>query len=177
MHITTTARHYELAPALKEYAESKILNLKKYFDNIVNAHIIFALEKYRHTVEVTLHANGKDFNGKVESENMYTSVDRVIEKLERQIIKHKGKRYKKKTPRLAEIEMDVPPEESEMRTMTPEEEIVPADPIEFPKLSLSEAVSKLKENGREFSIFSNSLTSRLNVLYVRGDGTFGLIEA
>src|SRR5207344_1580698 len=47
MNITTTARHYDLAPSLKDYAEGKVQSLKKYFDHIVNAHVIFSLEKYR----------------------------------------------------------------------------------------------------------------------------------
>src|SRR5512136_1927320 len=101
MNITTTARHYQLTPVLKEYAESKVMQLKKYFDQIVTAHIIFELEKYRHAVEVTLHVNGKDFNGREVSEDMYASVDRVVEKLEVQIRRYKGKRYDKKAPKLA----------------------------------------------------------------------------
>jgi putative sigma-54 modulation protein len=113
MNITTTARHYQLTPALKEYAESKVKQLKKYFDNIVNAHIIFELEKYRHAVEVTIHVNGKDFNGREVSEDMYASVDRVVEKLEVQIQKYKGKRFNKKTPKLADIRVPLPPVEEE----------------------------------------------------------------
>jgi putative sigma-54 modulation protein len=91
MNISTTSRHYELPPALKDYAEGKVQNLKKYFDHIVNARLIFSLEKYRHKVEITLHVNGKDFVGIEETDDMYVSVDRSIEKLERQLKKHKEK--------------------------------------------------------------------------------------
>lgn len=91
MNISTTARHYELAPSLKDYAESKVHNLKKYFDHIVNAHLIFSLEKYRHRVEITLHVNGRDFVSVEESDDMYASVDRSVDKLERQLRKHKTK--------------------------------------------------------------------------------------
>ncbi|HEX5133112.1 MAG TPA: ribosome-associated translation inhibitor RaiA [Candidatus Krumholzibacteria bacterium] len=91
MNITTTARHYDLAPALKDYAEDKVRNLKKYFDHIVNVHIIFSLEKYRQQVEVTLHVNGKDMIGRAESEDMYLSVERAVDKLEEQLKRHHGK--------------------------------------------------------------------------------------
>ena len=177
MNITTTARHYQLTPALKEYAETKIQQLTKYFDNIVNAHIIFALEKYRHSVEASIHVNGKDFNSREESEDMYVSVDRVVEKLERQIQKYKGKRFGKKSPKLAEIGVSLPPEDQEEEETVRENEIVPVDPIEFPFLTRSEAVEKLTLDGRGFTIFSDRETKRVSVLFKRDDGTLGLIEA
>jgi putative sigma-54 modulation protein len=96
MNITTTARHYDLAPSLKDYAEGKVEHLKKYFDHIVNAHLIFSLEKYRQRVEITLHVNGKDFVTVQESEDMYLSVDRAIEKLEEQLKRHSGRLKKRK---------------------------------------------------------------------------------
>lgn len=97
MNISTTSRHYDLAPALKDYAEEKVQHLKRYFDHIVNAHLIFSLEKYRHKVEITLHVNGKDFVSEEESDDMYVSVDRSIEKLERQLKRHKDKIKRRKT--------------------------------------------------------------------------------
>ncbi len=177
MNITTTARHYQLTPALRDYAESKVMQLKKYFDNIVTAHIIFELEKYRHAVELSIHVNGKDFNGREVSEDMYASVDRVVEKLERQIRKYKGKRFSKKTPKLADIRVALPAEEEVTETPVLEYQIFPADPIEFPVMTLDEAVDKLKADGKEFSVFSNNATKRLSVLFKREDGTLGLIEA
>jgi putative sigma-54 modulation protein len=177
MKITTTARHYELSPALKDYAESKISNLTTFYDNIVNAHIIFSLEKYRHLVEVTLHINGRDIVAHDVSEDMYASVDNVAEKLERQILKHKGKLHTKK-PRKRAVKETVPAsEEPEASKPVTENEIIPADPIEFPTLTMDEAVSTLRTNGKGFSIFSNRVTHRLTVLYKREDGSIGLIEA
>lgn len=177
MKITTTSRHYELTPALKEYAETKIENLKTYFENIVSAHIVFSLEKYRHCVEVTLHVNGRDLLGREISEDMYISVDRVAEKLERQIVKYKEKRWGKKARKRPQGEVDLPVEESDDHIEVQENEVIPADPVEFPQMTMGEAVSALIENGKGFSIFSNRTTKRLNVLYKREDGTIGLIEA
>ena len=70
--------------------------MKRYFDHIVNAHLVFSLEKYRHKVEITLHVNGKDFVSEEESDDMYVSVDRSIEKLERQLRRHKDKIKRRK---------------------------------------------------------------------------------
>jgi len=175
MKITTTARHYELTPALKDYAEKKVYNLKKYFDHIVKAHITFSMEKYRHVVEVTVHVNGKDFNSREESDDMYASVDKVVDKLERQILKYKGKRIKRKAPsKLAEVEYDYA--ESEAAESKEEEEpLVPAEPEEFPRMSVEEAIEQMKGNGTEYAIFADKETKRLNVLYRRKDGKIGII--
>lgn len=177
MKISTTSRHYDLPPALREYAESKVENLTTFYENIVSGHIIFSLEKYRHACEVTLHINGRDLVAEDVSEDMYTSVDRVVEKLERQILKHKGKLDKRKNgPKLA-AELDVVLPEETTDEEEAEGEIIPADPIEFPQMTMEEAVQKLSENGKAFSIYSNLVTKKLNVLFKREDGTIGLIEA
>jgi len=114
MNITTTARHYDLAPALKDYAESKVMNLKKYFDHIVNVHIVFSLEKYRQRVELTVHVNGKDMIGHAESEDMYLSVDRAVDKLEEQLKRHHDKVKSRKHNRgLGEVSGEVAEAEKE----------------------------------------------------------------
>lgn len=112
MNISTTARHYELPPALKDYAEGKVQHLKKYFDHIVNANLVFSLEKYRHKVEISLHVNGRDFVGAEESDDMYTSVDRTIEKLERQLKRHKEKIKRRKSQQSVADAVSEPEEES-----------------------------------------------------------------
>lgn len=103
MNISTTSRHYDLAPALRDYAEGKVENLKRYFEHIVNAHVIFSLEKYRHRVEITLHVNGKNFVSAEESDDMYASVDRSVDKLERQLRRHKSKLRERKNTGLGEM--------------------------------------------------------------------------
>lgn len=179
MRIETTSRHYDLTQALREYAESKVENLTTYFENIVSAHIVFSLEKYRHFFEVTLHINGRNIVGHETSDDMYTSVDRVMEKLERQLLKHKGKRTKKPR-RHSGAEVELPPEQpsdAEEADEPNDNQVIPADPIEFPRMTMEQAIEYISQNGEMFRIFSNEQTNRLNVLYKRADGTIGLIEA
>jgi putative sigma-54 modulation protein len=108
MNISTTSRHYDLAPALKDYAEGKVQNLKRYFDQIVNANLIFSLEKYRHRVEITLHVNGKDFVSVEESDDMYAAVDKSVDKLETQLRRHKDKIKRRKNQTRATRLGDIP---------------------------------------------------------------------
>jgi putative sigma-54 modulation protein len=179
MKVTTTSRHYDLTAALKDYAESKVHNLKKYFDQIVNAHITFSLEKYRHTVEISVHVNGGDFQAKEVSEDMYASVDGAVEKLERQILKYKGKIKKRKNqPSLHDVEINLDKESLDTKEEVKLEDLmVAASADEFPLLSLEEAIQEMNGNGEMVKIFSNSQTKQVNVIYKREDGKLGIIEA
>ncbi len=116
MNISTTARHYDLPPALRDYAESRVAGLKKYFDQIVTAHIIFTVEKYRHRAEITLHVNGRDFVSAEESDDMYASFDSALEKLERQLRRHKEKLRdnRHQTTGLSEASIEASAEEAEL---------------------------------------------------------------
>lgn len=91
MRITTTARHFELTPALQEHIEEGLEKLRRYFDPLLTGHVTLTVEKHDHVAEISLHANGVDFNGHGKSEDMYVSVDLAVDKLERQLKKYKGK--------------------------------------------------------------------------------------
>jgi putative sigma-54 modulation protein len=179
MKITTTARHYELTPALKDYAEKKILNLDKYSEQIDTAHATFSLEKYRHVVEIAVHLNGKEFNGTEESEDMYASIDKAVDKIERQLLKHKGKIKKRKSnKKIAEMDYEFPdaaaPAAGASAPAGPA--VVPSDADEFPVSTIKDALAEMAGDGREFSIFRDNETNKLTVLFVKKDGTFGLLE-
>ena len=111
MQITTTARHFELTPALKEHIEERMARLRRYFDQLMKSHVTLSVQKHEHLAEISLHANGVIFNGHGKSEDMYVSVDLAVDKLERQIKKHKEKiRRHKGKPSLKEGPTE--PEES-----------------------------------------------------------------
>ena len=82
----------ELTEALKDYVKIKIDRLTKYTDEIIEANAILSVEKYRHSAEITVKVNGMTFNSIDMTENMYSSIDRVVDKLERQLKKFKEKR-------------------------------------------------------------------------------------
>ncbi|MDP8254991.1 MAG: ribosome-associated translation inhibitor RaiA [Candidatus Alcyoniella australis] len=91
MRISVTFRHTEPTDALKEYAETKFGKAKKYLEEPLQAEVVLTVEKFRHIAEINLRADGTVFNGTESSDNMYSSIDLVADKLERQIKKHKTK--------------------------------------------------------------------------------------
>ncbi len=91
MKINITARKLEVSKNLREYAEKKFSRLEKYFHQLIDAHIIFSIDKLDHIAEVTVNGDGVQFYGIEKSGDMYSSVDLLIDKLEKQVVKYKEK--------------------------------------------------------------------------------------
>ncbi len=91
MQIEITGHHVDITDALRDYIQSKFSKLKRHFDKVINVHVILTVEKKVQKVEATLHMSGNDVHAEAESEDMYASVDTLIDKLDRQIMKHKEK--------------------------------------------------------------------------------------
>jgi putative sigma-54 modulation protein len=177
MKLTTTARHFEASPDLVEHAEKKFRRLKRYFDNIINVHVIMSVEKFRHIAEVNVHVNGHDFSAKEESEDMRTSIDKTAKDLERQIKKFKGKIISNHhKPKKGEIprESIVRPESVGMGDGLEYLEQVPRDISDY---SIEEAIIVMENENKNFILFNNKESGKLNLAYKRADGNYGVIDA
>lgn len=91
MQINFTAHNMEITPALREFAQEKFDKLERHFDKITSINVVFHIEKLRHIAEATILANRAELHASAESDNLYTSIDLLIDKLNKQIIKHKEK--------------------------------------------------------------------------------------
>ncbi|HUX81880.1 MAG TPA: ribosome-associated translation inhibitor RaiA [Halothiobacillus sp.] len=91
MQIEITGHHVDITEALRDHVQSKFTRLKRHFDKVINVHVILTVEKKIQKAEATLHMSGNDVHADAESEDMYASVDAMIDKLDRQIVKHKEK--------------------------------------------------------------------------------------
>lgn len=91
LEIHVTFRHSSPSEALKGHIHQKIGKLSKYFIKPIQAHVTLNVEGTRHSAEISLLEDHNTFNAQESSHDMYYSVDRVIEKIERQLIKHKEK--------------------------------------------------------------------------------------
>jgi putative sigma-54 modulation protein len=92
MQISMTFRHLEPTDAMKELVEEKVAKVKKYIQGPFEASVVLSVERYLHACDVTISASGDTYKGREESDDMYTSIDRVMEKIERQIDKTKGRK-------------------------------------------------------------------------------------
>ena len=91
MQINISGHHVEVSPALRQYVLSKLDRLQRHFDQITNTEVTLIVEKLVQEAEATIHVSGADIFAEAESDDMYTAIDLLADKLDRQLIKHKEK--------------------------------------------------------------------------------------
>jgi putative sigma-54 modulation protein len=97
MQINLTGHHVEVTDALKGYVDSKFERLARHFDHVINAHVILSVEKLAQKAEATLHVNGGSVFADSVHEDMYAAIDTLIDKLDRQVLRHKEKKANHRT--------------------------------------------------------------------------------
>jgi len=168
MNIIINCRQMNLTENLRKYAENKIGKFKKYLNNITEAIITLSVEKYRHKVEVHLKVNGTLIQAESTTEEMYASIDEVVEKLARQVKKYKEKYISQRKNK----NKGAPSSKPEERIP----QIIKNRSFDIKPMSVEEAAMQMDLLDRDFFIFTNASTGTINVLYRRNDGNFGLIE-
>ena len=169
MNIQVRGRNVEVTEALKDYITKRVGKVEKYLDNIREAHVTLAVERGFHRVEVTIPVNGIILRGEESTPDMYASVDLVVEKLEKQVQKHKGRLVK----RLSKAVGETP---DELLADYDYPQIVRTKRFAIKPMAVDEAVLQMNLLGHSFFVFSNSDSEQVNVLYKRKDGNYGLIE-
>lgn len=91
MQINISGRHIEITDALREFINSKMQRFERHFDNITTMQVTLSVEKQRQIADANLHISGAEVFAQAESEDMYASIDLLIDKIDRQLQKHKGK--------------------------------------------------------------------------------------
>ena len=91
MNLNIIGRHFEITKALKEHIETKFTKIKNHFDHVIDAKFILSVEKFNNIVDATIHLPHQNINAKSVDKDMYKSIDLVITKLDRQVIKYKEK--------------------------------------------------------------------------------------
>ena len=91
MNLNITGHHIEVTPAIRDYVTSKLDRVIRHFDHVTSVHVILSVEKLQHKAEVTLHVKGKDIFADSVNADLYASIDALVDKLDRQVVKHKEK--------------------------------------------------------------------------------------
>jgi putative sigma-54 modulation protein len=172
MNIIVSGRHLDITPALKNYAEEKLKKFDRYLSDISEAVVTLSIEKkYRHKAEVLLKVNGYLIQAEGVTGEIYSSIDEVADKLERQV-----KKYKEKL--VAHRKGGAKPAEADQKAEVPEEKgrIIKNKRFELKPMSPDEASMQMELLGKDFYVFINDKSSDVNVIYLRSDGNYGLIE-
>lgn len=91
MNLNLTGHHLEITPAMRDYVQSKLERVTNHFDHVIDVKVTLSVEKLVHKVEATMHVPGNDLHVTCSDENMYSAIDMLADKLDRQVLKHKEK--------------------------------------------------------------------------------------
>ncbi|UJF33189.1 ribosome hibernation-promoting factor, HPF/YfiA family [Paenibacillus hexagrammi] len=179
MNFTIRGEHLEVTEALRDYVEKKLRRLERYFEAPLTSDVYVTLSvlKGYQAVEVTIPLAGVLLRAEERNNDMYASIDLVVDKLERQIRKHKTKANRK--IRQEGGKRDLFKIETAPTTYVDEEdefELVRNKRFALKPMDVEEAILQMNMVGHSFFVFSNMDTAKVNVVYKRNDGKYGLIE-
>ncbi len=178
MQTSVTFKKLDPSDALKSYVQKKVDRFDKMLDSPAEANIVLSVEKIRHIAEITLICNRLKIHAREESENMYSSIDTLMDKIKIQIKKNKEKVKRHMSGNKQSIKnedlVSSVAEDSALINNDQNELIIEA--IDFKPMDVDDAVLELDSNKNNFFVFNNARTERVNVLYKRNDGNIGLIQ-
>ncbi len=173
MNISIQGKNMSVKDNVKTYIEGKLGKFDKYFNKGVDVRVLLKNEKNRFVAEMTMPLkNGVTFRAEETSNDLYTSIDMVIDKLTRQMRKHKSKIEKRFHKHDSIRVMDIPEYEGTME----EKKIVKNKSFFVKPMDAEEAVLQMEMLNHDFFVFRNSKTEEINVVYIRKDGNYGMIE-
>lgn len=174
MQTSVTFKNIDSSENLKSYVRNKLNRLDKLLDNLAEANVVLLVEKFRHIAEINIVGDRLTITGKEETGDMYSAIDIVMDKLEKQIKKSKQKIKKRRvgsrTISKGIMDEDINPAYDEV------EKQVRVKNIEYKPMDVEEAVMQMSLVKYNFLVFTNARTEKINVLYQRNDGHYGLIQ-
>ena len=184
MQIHITGRQVAITPALRKYAEEKLKKVEKILGGPIEAHVVLAVEKRRHHAEIQVKSRNALLSGAHETEDLYASIVDVVEKLERQALKHKEKLTNRKKRGARDIAASFPVTEPPARPARTAKagaaprapRIVPSARYRLKPLSPEDAAMELDSAGGDLLVYRDDQTYRVNVVYRTKDGNFGLVD-
>jgi putative sigma-54 modulation protein len=200
MQLSTTFRHMDASHAVREYSEEKLEKIRKYFHkDPISAHAVFSVERgFNHVADINITLpSGLVINAKETTEDMYSSIDLAVARIERQVRKWKDK-IRDHKPHDGQISLrervilaetmepvaGVPLEATEAPRQTgmtapiaPEFNVIKEEKFTVRTLRIHDAVMQLNLLDSQFLVFANMESNLISVVYRRNDGNYGLIEA
>jgi putative sigma-54 modulation protein len=177
MQLIIQGKNVEITDWLREYVERKIGKLDRYLPTITEARVDLSVEKAksaqdRQVVQVTLRSNGTILRAEERSDDMFASIDAVLDKMYRQIARYKGKRYGRgRAPQGESV-----PFEGEYYEEEETHRIVRVKRFAVAPMDQDEAIEQMELLGHDFFVFFNVDEDAVNVVYRRRDGHYGLLQ-
>ena len=172
MNVNVRGKNIVVTPALKEYVEKKITKITRQFKTVGDISAVLKVEKGNHIVEITVPASGILIRAQETRKDMYSSIDLVVEKIERQVHKYKTRLAKRKYSNFVE---PVPVTEVEA---APDDEfkIIKNTKFSMNPMTAEEAILQMNLLDHDFFVYFDPDYGGVNVVYRRKDGNYGLLQ-
>ena len=174
MQTSVTFKNLDSSEHLKNYVSDKLDRFDRLLDNPAGANVVLRVEKFRHIAEININGDRMTINGKEETEDMYSAIDMVLDKLEKQIKKGKEKVRERRAKAKSKAQTNRPEAAVELEDDQPPQ--VKIKNIDYKPMDVDEAVLQMGLTRDNFLVFTNARTDQINVLYRRHDGDLGLIQ-
>lgn len=179
--VRVTGRHVSITEAINDYVHQKLEHIHLDYPRIIEAHVILDVEKHRHFAEMILHCNNHiTIEASHECADLYAAIDGVIVKITQQMRKYKTKILRNHRPRGQDIrhleEQVLHIEEQFHEIEESEPTVLKTERYEVKPMFVDEAVLQIEMSNRQFVVFQNARSEKVNILYRRKDGALGLIE-
>lgn len=184
MQLTVKGKNFQVTDALRSYAEKRIDKIVRFMDSIISTEVTLSTERNWHIVEVTVYGNGFVLRGEERTNDMYTSIDKVLDKLEAQVKKekerHKSKAAKARKHADAEsFQVESPRGEDQefagAHVLMEEPRVLRIPMINSKTMTVEEAIKEMEALDFSFFVFNNAQAETVNVIYRRRDG-FAVID-
>jgi putative sigma-54 modulation protein len=174
MQLIIQGKNIEVTDRLREYVEKKVGKLDRYLPTITEARVELSVEdaksaKDRQVAQLTVRSKGTLLRAEERTADMFASIDAIVDKMYRQIVRYKGKRYGR-----GRGPGEIPPVEEFEEEASPR--IVRTKRFQVAPMDEEEAIEQMELLGHDFFVFFNINTNEVNVIYRRKDGDYGLIE-
>lgn len=174
MRVSVRGKNIEVTVALREYIEKRTSKLTRYFDDELDIQAVLSVIKEKSTIELTCFVEGIVLRGVETNPDMYAAIDLVVDKIVRQVHKHKtrlARRFKKRGAFHPDAVLpDTPVAEEETIDVVRRKEFA------VQPMDVEEAILQMNLVGHDFFMFFNAETETMNVVYRRKNGDYGLIE-
>ncbi|MBW3625145.1 MAG: ribosome-associated translation inhibitor RaiA [Armatimonadetes bacterium] len=187
MQIQVRGKHLDITPGIRSHVEEKVNKFEKYLDRIQTVQVTLVCQKGWQSAEINLHSDLVELRAQERSLDMYESIDLVSKKMEKQLRRfHEKLKDRTHDPRAKDMAANRAAAEminqqrmengDEITDPLEEGRIVRTKQISLKPTSPEEAADQMELLGHDFFVFLNSETEQINVLYLRNDGDYGLIQ-
>ncbi len=174
MDVSVFTRNMEMTPRLEDYIDQKVEKLDRYLPSIDEARVDLSVENTRNAAhsqvaQLTVRVRGKILRAEERTQDIFASIDAVLDKMYRQIARYKGRRKNRFQATIEPLPIEEPLEEEVG-------EIVRVKRFDLLPMLTEEAIEQMELLGHSFYVFLNADEDAVNVIYKRGDGNYGLLQ-